>query len=103
MLGLRTDAGILTLDAREMSRLNGGGLSVTASVKEQTLTPQLAARVEAHHAYLANRRREQPDPLEALDEFVRNTFDRDALLATYEEFRNVGRVVREVADPIDGR
>lgn len=66
--------------------------------KEQTLTPQLAARVEAHRAYLARLRQEQSDPLEALSAFIRKTFDRDALLATYEEYRNGGRYERDDRD-----
>lgn len=76
---------------------------MTVSANEQTLTPQLAARIEAHRAFLAKRRQEQPDPLEALDDFIRKTFDRDSLLATYEEYRAGSRSDVEVDDPIDGR
>ncbi len=63
----------------------------------------LAARIEEHRAYLAQRRQEQPDPWEALQAFAEETFGRDALAATYEEYRQSGGFRREVDDQTDGR
>lgn len=69
----------------------------------ERLTSDLAARIEEHRAYLARRRHEQPDPWEALQTYVEETFGRDALAATYLEYRQSSGFRRDLDDSVDGR
>jgi len=50
------------------------------------IAPSLEKRLAAHKEEVARLREELGDPAEALDALVREIFDRDALLATYEEY-----------------
>lgn len=62
------------------------------------LSPALAARIAEHQAERARLREEFGDPEAALDAWVRETFDRDALIATYEEYMKGEGLWDEVDD-----
>ena len=57
-----------------------------AKTAEARLAPGVAELIEAHRADIPRLRAEFGDPAEALDAFIRETFDRDALIRTYEEY-----------------
>ena len=47
--------------------------------------------IEEHRAEVARFRAERGDPAEALDAFIRATFNREALIEAYEEYLNGDR------------
>jgi hypothetical protein len=49
---------------------------------QTTLSPEFAAKLEAHRARVAELRKEIPDPAAALDEIVRSVFTLEALLSS---------------------
>ena len=50
--------------------------------------PTLDRHIEENRAEVARFRAEHGDPAEALDAFIRATFNREALIETYEEYLN---------------
>jgi hypothetical protein len=49
---------------------------------QTTMSPEFAAKLEAHRARVAELRKEIPDPLAALSEIVREVFSLDVLLSS---------------------
>lgn len=60
--------------------------------------PTLDRHIEEARAEAARFRAEHGDPVEALHAFIRETFDREALIETYEEYLNGDRGLPEPDD-----
>ena len=54
--------------------------------QESRVSASLERRIEANRAAIARFRAEHGDPAEALHKFMKETFDEDALIRTYEEY-----------------
>jgi hypothetical protein len=66
------------------------------------LAPAVAELIEAHRANVPRLRAEFGDPEEALSAFVREHFDRDALMAAYEAMLHCPGAWAEDEDEIEG-
>jgi hypothetical protein len=76
--GTMTEGSSLSIDRRRTA-------VATKALTARPL-PSLEQRIAAHKEEVARFRAEHGDPAEALDAFIRETFDRGALIRTYEEY-----------------
>lgn len=60
--------------------------------------PTLDRHIEENRAEVARFRAEHGDPAEALRAFIRETFDREAVIEAYEEYLNEGHGTPEPDD-----
>ena len=63
---------------------------MAAKVAKPPEPTAIERRLQEHQAEIARLRAEFGDPAEALDAFIRETFNREAIIETYEEYLNEG-------------